>query len=66
MSKAARRRIADSRKTALVASGHNYSDLAALAKVTYSMADKWMNARRTSEGCQRAFDTLTASVRKSA
>jgi hypothetical protein len=60
ISKAASKRTADERKAALVASGRVYGDLARLANVSYSMADKWMNARRTSQECQRAFDTLTS------
>jgi hypothetical protein len=64
LSKAARKRIADERKAALIARRHTYSDLARLADVTYSMVDKWMNARRTSKVCQRAFDTLTAAREK--
>jgi transcriptional regulator with XRE-family HTH domain len=43
------------RKATLLASGHNYRDLVRLAKVSYSMADKWMNARRTSSECERGL-----------
>lgn len=66
MSKAARKKLATARKAALVASGHVYSDLARVADVSYSMADKWMNARRTSRECQRAFDLLTSSDQRKA
>jgi transposase len=58
-SKAARKRNADERKAALVASGHVYKDLARLANVSYSMVDKWMNGLRSSKDCARAFETLT-------
>lgn len=63
MSKAGRKKLtskklASSRKAALVASGHVYGDLARAANVSYSMVDKWMNGRRTSQECQRAFDLL--------
>jgi hypothetical protein len=67
MSKVSRKRATDARKAALVASGHVYRDLARLADVSYSMAWKWMNLRRTSADCQRAFDVLTArTARKTA
>lgn len=59
MSKKHRKALAAYRKGAMVAGGHTYADLARLAAVTYSMADKWMNARRDSERCSRAFRTLT-------
>jgi hypothetical protein len=59
MSKAARKRVADYRKAALVASAHVYNDLARLADVSYSMADKYMNGRRASRDCDAAFETLT-------
>jgi len=66
MSKEARRALATQRKSALVASGRTYSDLARLANVSYSMAEKWMNARRTSSECQRAWDTLTGKKESAA
>ena len=47
------------RKRQLVESGHVYGDLARLARVSYSMAYKWMNGKRNSQKCQRAFDVLT-------
>jgi hypothetical protein len=47
------------RKRQLVASKHVYGDLARLARVSYSMAYKWMNGKRKSQKCQRAFDVLT-------
>jgi hypothetical protein len=50
------------RKSALRRSGHTYADLAGLARVTYSMAWKFMNGERKSTECERAFDTLTAST----
>lgn len=59
MSKKARAALKAYRKDALVAAGHKYGDLARVANVTYSMAEKWMNARRTSKECQRAFGILT-------
>lgn len=59
MSKRNRKALAAYRKRALVGSGHTYGHLAALAGVTYSMADKWMNARRDSDKCATAFLTLT-------
>lgn len=59
MSKRLRRTVARYRKAALVASGHVYSDLARLADVSYSMVDKWMNVRRNSKECERAFQSLT-------
>lgn len=62
LSKVATKKLADERKATLIDSGHVYGDLARLANVSYSMADKWMNARRTSQECQRAFDTLTKRV----
>lgn len=65
-SKTAKKRLATARKDALVASGHNYRDLARLADVSYSMAEKWMNLRRASRDCQSAFDSLTNGARKSA
>jgi hypothetical protein len=57
--KAARKRIAAYRKDALAASAHVYGDLARLARVSYSMADKYMNGFRKSQDCDRAFETLT-------
>ena len=59
MTKAARQALADYRKRTLAATRHVYSDLARVADVSYSMADKWMNARRTSRNCQGAFELLT-------
>lgn len=59
LSKAAQTKLAKQRKGALAASGRTYADLARLADVSYSMVDKWMNARRTSKECQRAFEALT-------
>jgi hypothetical protein len=53
-----RQRKARERKRALAASGHAYADLARLAKVSYSMAFKWMNGVRESRICQRAFEVL--------
>ena len=58
-SKKPRKTIAVARKRALLASGRTYSDLARLANVSYSMVDKWVNDRRTSAECQRAFESLT-------
>lgn len=57
-----RRRLADYRKQTLVQSGHVYRDVANLAEVSWSMADKWMNARRASRPCERAFRTLTGKT----
>jgi hypothetical protein len=59
MSKAARKRLAAYRKETLSAADRVYGDLARVADVSYSMADKWMNARRTSKDCERAFVALT-------
>ena len=59
MTKVARKALADYRKRILTANGHVYTDLARVADVSYSMADKWMNARRTSKDCQGAFELLT-------
>lgn len=56
---AERQRIAAYRKGALAAHGLVYNDVARAARVTYSMVDKWMNARRASTGCAEAFKTLT-------
>jgi hypothetical protein len=47
------------RKRGLAASGHVYGDLARLARVSYSMAYKWMNGERESAEVDRAFKTLT-------
>ncbi len=52
-------RKARQRKRGLAASAHVYGDLARLARVSYSMAFKWMNGERESKKCQRAYDTLT-------
>jgi len=57
-----RPRKVKSRKRALLRSGHTYSDLARLAGVSYSMAWKYMNGERISSPCERAFNTLTASL----
>ena len=51
--------LAEYRKAELTASEHVYRDMARLANVTYSMAEKWMNAIRTSAACAKAFQTLT-------
>jgi hypothetical protein len=51
--------LAIRRKAALMASGRTYADLARLAGLSYSMVDKWMNARRASRTIQNAFNTLT-------
>lgn len=56
---ARRKRLAVYRKAALTQSSHVYRDLARLGDVTYSMADKWMNARRASKDLERAFHSLT-------
>lgn len=47
------------RKAALRLSGHSYTDLMRVAGVTHSMAWKWMNGERESQGCARAFALLT-------
>lgn len=62
MSKKERLRTARDRKLLLRRSGGTFVDLARLASVSYSMAEKWMNVRRNSAACQRAFDKLTAGL----
>ena len=59
-----RPRKVKNRKAALRRAGHTYGDLARLADVTYSMAWKWMNDERVSGDCERAYETLIASARK--
>lgn len=60
MSKTSRLVTARVRKAGLVAKGRTIADLADAADVSYSMAEKWANARRVSEKCQRAWERLTA------
>ena len=62
MSKILRARLARDRKRALRVRDLTFWDLAAAAGVTYSMAEKWMNARRNSEVCQAAFERMTAKA----
>lgn len=59
MTKQYRKALVAYRKAAMGGRHLKYADLARLANVTYSMADKWMNARRDSEKCVRAFERLT-------
>lgn len=62
MSKKARREAALARKRGLWAKLRTIGDLARSAGVSYSMAEKWANARRESAKCQRAWERLTRSV----
>jgi hypothetical protein len=51
------------RKADLRSAGHTYAELAKRARVTYSMAWKWMNGERKSAECERAFAVLVAGTR---
>ena len=55
--------VAQERKRRLAQAGHCYNDLRKLANVSYSMADKWMNNKRTSKPCEIAYQHLTRRVR---
>ena len=46
------------RSQALAKAGHTHADLARTARVSYSMADKWIHYERTSPKCARAFQAL--------
>lgn len=59
MSRGTRRRLAGYRKAILTTTGRVYRDLSRRARVSYSMAEKWVNCRRTSRRCERAFQDLT-------
>ena len=52
------RKKGSARSKALKVAGHSHADLARLARVTYSMADKWIHYERTSPKCARAFQAL--------
>lgn len=54
-----RKKVATYRKAMLAQAGRVYADLARVADVTYSMADKFVNGRRSSDTCERAFRMLT-------
>jgi hypothetical protein len=59
-----RPRKVKSRKAALARAGHTYDDLAALARVSYSMTWKWMNYERTSTACLSAFEYLVTHPKR--
>jgi len=59
MTKAERIRTAKYRKHIFLARGLVYRDLAWKAGVTYSMAEKWMSARRVSGKIADAYRALT-------
>lgn len=59
MKQSEKERKARFRKKRLTAAGHVYGDLAGLARVSYSMAYKWMNGERESAKIERAFGVLT-------
>lgn len=63
MSKKDRARLARDRKAALRRAGYGFSDLAQAARASYSLAEKWMNARRNSPTCADAFARLIGAPR---